>query len=712
MTKALPINNPILGALGQNLSLQEGSLFFLSMLNSVADPIFVKDAQHRYVIVNDAFCKLVGRTREELSGKSDFDFFPEEQAKVFREKDNLVFQSGLMSENEEPVTNAEGVTHWVSTKKNVFTNHSGERLLVGVIHDVTDQHILRKRYEDDARQERLRHVSADFDESADFDSVCQRLVAEISDLGYLAAGQAYRVRPGLEGTWSLRPIGTPYIRAKVLGQMGFAPSPMSDGPIEAPQYNVEFASLLARENGVLRMALGLGYPLLLDTITRGQDARADAAYKAGYEGVIVVPLVIAGENVAILEFFTAKGRDVDARLVQSVEEICQRAGLVLQRNATINRMRESEALKGAIISSSMDGLIVIDANGRVVEFNPGAERIFGFKREQLIGSDITLSIIPAQHVDAHLNAMNRFFLGRPMSELRRRVEIEGMRQDGQLIPVELSITHIEASGRRLFAAYVRDLTEKKAAEAIIAQQQAKIVASSKMSELGTMAGGIAHEINNPLAVIHGKSQKLQSLFNVGEIDPAVFRKDLKMIEDTATRIAKIVKGLRAFARDGAKDPSEIVLATSVIDDTLELCAARFRHHGISLRYQGGSPAMVECRPVQISQVLLNLLNNSFDSVQSLSAPWIEISVTEESDTIRLAVTDSGPGIPPELRERVMQPFYTTKPVGKGTGLGLSISRAIVEDHGGKLTIDDVGSHMRISMFLPRRMALGLEKKSA
>jgi PAS domain S-box-containing protein len=686
--------------------------FLQSLLNSVADPVFVKDTMHCLVMVNDALCDLLGRKKEELIGKSDFELFPEEQARIFQTQDDLVFETGKTRENDEQVTDIDGVTHWIATKKSLFTCKNGQKLLVGIVRDVTEQRLMQKRYEDDARQERLRHVSADFDESADFDAVCQRLIAEICDLGYLAAGQSYRVRPGLGGTWSLRSIGQPYVRAKILGHIGLSSSLAIEGPVEAPQFGLEFSHLLSAENGMLRLSLGLGYPLLIGSLPAGQDARADITLKAGYEAVIAIPLIIAGETVAVLEFFTGKGRDADARLVQSLDEICQRAGLALQRNATVHRMRESEALKGAIISSSMDGIIVIDAKGRIIEFNPGAERIFGFTREQLIGSDITQSIIPAHHVDAHLQAMKRFLAGKSLSELRRRVEIDGKRKDGQLIPIELSITHIEASGRRLFSAYIRDLTEKKAAEETIAQQQAKIVASSKMSELGTMAGGIAHEINNPLAVIHGKAQKLQSLLDGGGIEEPVLRKDLKMIEDTAIRIAKIVKGLRAFARDGANDPLEKVKVSGIVDETLELCAARFRHHGVDLRYKPGSQAMVECRPVQISQVLLNLLNNSFDSVQGLPSPWIEIVISEESEAVHLSVIDSGPGIPSEVRDRVMRPFYTTKPVGKGTGLGLSISRAIVEDHGGHLLIDDVGSQMRISIILPQRAVDGKDRQTA
>ena len=686
--------------------------FLQSLLNSVADPVFVKDSQHRFVMVNEALCQLVGRKKEELIGKSDFELFPDDQARIFQIQDDLVFRTGQVNENEEQVTDVDGVTHWVATKKSLFTSLTGDKLLVGIVRDVTEQRLMQKRYEEDARQDRLRHVTADFDESADFEAVCQRLIAEICDLGFLAAGQAYRVRPGLGGTWSLRSIAQPYIRAKILGHIGVAAKFPIESPIEAPQFGMEFTHLLAAENGMLRLSLGLGYPLLIGSLPKGQDGRADAALKAGYEAVIAVPLVIAGETVAVLEFFTGRGRDADARLVQSLDEICQRAGLALQRNATVHRMRESEALKGAIISSSMDGIIVIDANGRIIEFNLGAERIFGFTRDQLIGSDITQSIIPAHHVGAHVEAMKRFFDGKPLSELRRRVEIDGKRKDGQLIPIELSITHIEASGRQLFSAYIRDLTEKKAAEETIAQQQAKIVASSKMSELGTMAGGIAHEINNPLAVIHGKAQKLQSLLDSGGIEEPVLRKDLKMIEDTATRIAKIVKGLRAFARDGANDPFEKVKVSAIVDETLELCAARFRHHGVDLRYQSGMQSVVECRPVQISQVLLNLLNNSFDSVQGLPSPWIEIAIAEENEMVRLSVIDSGPGIPKEVRERVTRPFYTTKPVGKGTGLGLSISRAIVEDHAGRLVIDDVGSQMRISIILPRRAVAARDRSSA
>ncbi len=234
-----------------------------------------------------------------------------------------------------------------------------------------------------------------------------------------------------------------------------------------------------------------------------------------------------------------------------------------------------------------------------------------------------------------------------------------------------------------------------------------------MASLGEMASGIAHEINNPLAIITAKTAHLMKVLEAGTVDPLSARKDLVRIQQTAYRIASIVKGLRAFSRSADRDPFAAVSLDNLINDTLSLCHERFKNSGVELILRDIPNVSIDCRGSQISQVLLNLLNNAFDVVQALPAKWVSLSVAElPSEKIQFSVTDSGNGISPDIVEKLMQPFFTTKDVGKGTGLGLSIARGIIEDHGGQIYYDKTSANTRFVFELPIRQTNLNEKQSA
>lgn len=215
------------------------------------------------------------------------------------------------------------------------------------------------------------------------------------------------------------------------------------------------------------------------------------------------------------------------------------------------------------------------------------------------------------------------------------------------------------------------------------------IESSRLASLGEMASGIAHEINNPLAIIKASSDQLASLSQRGELQAAAIQKKAETISRVADRIAKIISGLRSFSREGKSDPFEAVSVDTVVQETLDFCLARFKNNGIELIVEPLSADLkVHGRSVQMSQVLLNLLNNANDALKSaeIANPKITIRGIRNSDFVEIHVIDNGPGIPQEIRSRIMQPFYTTKPVGKGTGLGLSISRSILDEHNGELIL--------------------------
>lgn len=241
--------------------------------------------------------------------------------------------------------------------------------------------------------------------------------------------------------------------------------------------------------------------------------------------------------------------------------------------------------------------------------------------------------------------------------------------------------------------------DQKVAErtAELNEEKQKSIYATKMAALGEMAGGVAHEINNPLATIMLRSQiMLEDANELPEI-----KEHLHIVIRTAERISKIIQGLRNFSRDASRDPFQKVSLEKIIEDTLSFCQARFKNKDINLIVKGIPKDLeIECRATQISQILINLLNNSCDAIEDAAIKWIEISARVENETVEVSITDSGSGIPPDIAEKIMQPFFTTKDIGKGTGLGLSVSKGIIEAHGGTLKLDPSGSNTKFLIQLP------------
>lgn len=235
------------------------------------------------------------------------------------------------------------------------------------------------------------------------------------------------------------------------------------------------------------------------------------------------------------------------------------------------------------------------------------------------------------------------------------------------------------------------------------ERLAMLAQSSKMATLGEIAAGIAHEINNPVSTISLVGQIIKRLAQKGpisleDISPQVNRLDL-----CVGRIAKIVSELRSFSRDAPNDGFQPESLSRIVEETLDLCHARFASGNIAIRISDIDPSWhAECRGSQISQVLLNLLSNSFDAVCGMNQAWIEISVADRGEQYEIAVMDSGSGVPDTIAENMMKPFFTTKPLGKGTGLGLSISSNIMIDHRGSLRLDRSSPHTRFVITLPKR----------
>lgn len=228
---------------------------------------------------------------------------------------------------------------------------------------------------------------------------------------------------------------------------------------------------------------------------------------------------------------------------------------------------------------------------------------------------------------------------------------------------------------------------------IAEQQKAKAVNSAKLASLGEMAGRIAHEINNPLAIITGSTSLLDKIVDENDPKDAQIIKIRDRIDSTVFRVARIIKSMRALSRDASLDPFEQVDAGEIIEDCISLCSEKFRAHGVKLIYdKTDNLPKIYCRRTEISQVIVNLLTNSFDAVHDKEEAWVQIDVSENNSHAIIKVTDSGAGIPDEIAQNILKPFFTTKQIGQGTGLGLSISKSIMDAHDAYFYLDTKSKH--------------------
>jgi len=405
------------------------------------------------------------------------------------------------------------------------------------------------------------------------------------------------------------------------------------------------------------------------------------------------------------EVFDLLRKEVDVNITEtkvhlkSLTEVTQTLLLILFIVLLVNTLfvfqpmqrdlNERMARFRAALYGSLDAVYFLDSlrneSGEIVDFvfrelNQKGEELIQIKREEVIGGKL-----------CELRPINR--TGGFFEKYKKVVET------GKILEEEFPIAdrwfrHQVVPVLDGIAISSRDITLRKKAEMTL-------WSTDKMKSLGEMASSIAHEINNPLTIITGRTTQVLAKLKQNESpDPTVVA-SLEKIESTAYRIAKIVKSLRSFSKDGERVPKTPHLVKTILDDTLELCRERFRSHQVELRVELVPAVWILCSPVQISQALLNLLNNAFDAVLESEAPrWISLRFIRDESRIRILVLDSGPGVPASLIDKIMMPFYTTKEVGKGTGLGLSIAKTLVEANQGQLRIETNYGHTCFSMEFP------------
>lgn len=221
----------------------------------------------------------------------------------------------------------------------------------------------------------------------------------------------------------------------------------------------------------------------------------------------------------------------------------------------------------------------------------------------------------------------------------------------------------------------------------LAMERSKADATARLASLGQMAQGVAHEINNPLSVVMFSAEELHQRARDGDIDPELFENFSGKIVKMSHRMAKIIKGLRYFSRDAENDPFKPTSLEHIIEQAVDLQREILKNNGVVLEvHLPDEDLQIQCREVQIIQVIMNLLNNARDATLSESERWIRLRAHADATSVTLKVENSGTPIPEELKEKIFEPFFSTKEVNKGTGLGLSISIGLMQQNDGDLKL--------------------------
>jgi PAS domain S-box-containing protein len=628
------------------------------------------DTEGRIVSINKTECELLGYSREEVLGRQVFDFIAPE----FREQARAGFPEKVRGE------------HPLRTIERTYQTRDGRRLFVAI----------EERYKRDA-QGFVVGIRSTVQDITDRKRTEAALVASerrarvlfegIEDAVFVHApdGRILDANPAAS-----RLLG--YSREELLA--------MTTNDIDDPEFAAGYEDRLKSQ-------LALGH-LSCEGRHRTKDGR-------------VIPVDI---NTSTILF------DQQRAVLAVIRDITERKALeetrrqfaeaqmryALEMEAKNRELTESEARYRQLTEGCLDAVIVANGQGRITLFNPAAEKIFGYQSGEVLGKPFD-RLIPNVFGSSGGTEVQDDPTPKNPTIVGKTVELRGSRKGGEEFPLELSLSAVNLAGVLQYIGSIRDQTERQRMRAMLTQ-------SEKLASIGLLSAGVAHEINNPLAYVgnnlavlerdlSGVLQMIALYEQAGEVLASAAPELLKQIEDVSEeidwayvrenlhrmlartrdgvqRVANIVSNLRGLART-SPPKMETVLIADLLESALEMIRGRMRRHNIEVKVEHAADVpRLTCVPSQISQVILNLLINAVQAIETtgrMEGGLIRFTTAREGDSLLITIADNGCGIDPESIPQLFDPFFTTKSVGEGTGLGLSITHGIITGHSGRIEVE-------------------------
>ncbi|MGA7874986.1 MAG: PAS domain S-box protein [Desulfoferrobacter sp.] len=337
----------------------------------------------------------------------------------------------------------------------------------------------------------------------------------------------------------------------------------------------------------------------------------------------------------------------------------------------LNAKLPSESILWDILESVTDAVVTIDEEHKVLVCNKAAEEMFGYKREELIGQDVS-PVIPNPHQSIHRDYVERYLDTGIPRVIGKARECYGLRKDGTSFPVEISYSVSKTGGHLYFTAVIRDITQRK-------EMEKEVRFFERLADVGKAVAYVAHEIRKPLMLIGGFARQVSQCdaLKADEKD----RQKLDIVVEEVRRLEKLLNGVRLLTRPSSSSEKRSLALNQLLNETFDLVEPVLKDRSIELQVDlAEGPLMIEGDSDQLKQVFLNILYNAIEAIADKGEIRINSHVSRREAEITIA--DNGPGIPWEVQEKIFDPFFTTK--GDGTGLGLAISKNIIRDHGGSL----------------------------
>ncbi len=418
---------------------------------------------------------------------------------------------------------------------------------------------------------------------------------------------------------------------------------------------------------------------------------------------VAFPIRIGTDGLGVLEFVSHRPVDVDKGAEEAFATLGRQVGQFLKRRRAEAELRDSETLKAAIMQTALDGVVVIDEDTRIVEFNPAAEKTFGWSRETAVGHELGALILPADFLIGHLRKFAQFLQNGETSAMGKHVEVEAERADGERFPAELAVTPFKIGDRPMFAAYLRDITDRKRAEREVATARDEALEANQAKS--QFLANMSHELRTPLSAIIGYSEMLQEEMQDGG-DPETFAPDMAKVESNARHLLGLINDVLDLSKieSGKMEvfPEDFDVEAMVRDVASTVTSLVEKKGNVLALDIGPGLGAMRSDLTKVKQMLLNLMSNAskFTEGGTITLSASRGAGKDGRDEVRLQVMDNGIGMTEEQMGKLFQRFAQAEASisGKfgGTGLGLSISKAFAVMLGGDITV--ASDHRHGSVF--------------
>jgi PAS domain S-box-containing protein len=672
-------------------ALRESRTQYQMLAEASRDVIYTIDAEDTVVYVNSFAGEQLGKEPKHLIGRKRSELFSAEISVGQRRSLDLVFSTGkpLRVENPARFRDHDG---WQDTHLIPIKNDDGHVVAVmGISRDITErkraEESLRKREEESFRfMERLRslhEVSAELARVAEqgaFDDLCRRAIElGVTDLGFERLGLWFRdpITNDACGSFGIDENGC--IRDERSHRFDIGPNSLIGKPLSERKHSwiEEDAPIFNLQGEVI--------------------GHGSVAYAILWDGPEIYGFLSTDTFLS--------GRPITERSWEILTLFASMLGNLCKIKRAEQSLRESEERYRGLIEGLSEAVYRMSLpDGKYEYAGEATELVFGYAKENFLEKSGFVREIVHSDSEAYLHEMWESLLRGEMPSTYEYKIIDPYGKERWILQSNTLIRN-DIGEPVAIEGICRNVTDQRQARQLLEEQRAKFLNSAKMSVLGEMASNVAHEINNPLAIVSGSAEQLMTIIARGDALHEHVPRLAETIIRNVARIQSIIKGLRAFTRKGENDPFQLVAMKTVLEETVVLSRDLFLSHHISLTMSEVSAELfIECRPTQIMEVLFNLLSNAMHAVETCEEKWVNIEVVDEGEGVAIFVTDSGPGVPPEIAKFLFDRFVTSKEFDKGTGLGLSISKRIVSTHDGSLVLDENFPHTRFVVRLPKRQS--------